>query len=187
MLPAPFDTLDPSLAERRVARAGEVLFREGDPARGLFVALDVAVQLVRVTSRGDRVVIHGVKAGDSFAEASLFADVYHCDAVALGAGTVARLGKEAVLPLLGDPVFAKAFARVMSGQVRHYRLLVEILSVRSAEERVFAGMVAGLLDGAVTDFAATIGLSHEAVYRALRRLVRAGRVRQEGRGRYRVL
>ena len=47
-----------------------------------------------------------------------------------------------------------------------------------------AGLVAGLLDGHVVDFAALLHLSHEATYRALRALVEAGRVTNPSRGVY---
>ena len=49
-----------------------------------------------------------------------------------------------------------------------------------------AGLVAGLLDGTVVDFAALLHLSHEATYRALRTLVDTGRVTNASRGIYRL-
>ena len=51
---------------------------------------------------------------------------------------------------------------------------------------LFAGLVAGLHVGQVIDFAATISLTHEATYRALRKLVKQGRVEKPQRGIYRL-
>lgn len=186
MLKPPFDRIDPARLERIALSEGALLFREGAPTRGMFGAVDVDMTLLRVTPAGDRVVIHRARRGETFAEASLFAETYHCDARAEGAGTVVCLPKDVVLPLFAEAGFATAYGRLMSRQVQRYRLLVEILSIKRADERVFAAMSAGLLDGKVTDFAASIGLTHEATYRALRRLVRSGRVTQRGRGLYSV-
>lgn len=184
MLQPPFNDIDPGRVSAVPVEPGQTVFREGAPARAMFAALDVAVTLHRTTEQGDRVVIHRARPGETFAEASLFAEAYHCDAVASGRGTVLRIDREAVLERFPDPGFAKDFARLMALQVQRYRLQVQIMAIKSAEERVFAAMVAGMLEGSVIDFAASIGLSHEAVYRALRRLVAGGRVRQTGRGRY---
>ena len=49
-----------------------------------------------------------------------------------------------------------------------------------------AGLVAGLLDSTVVEFAAVLHLSHEATYRALRALVDAGQVINPSRGEYRL-
>ncbi|MDE4099600.1 hypothetical protein [Phaeobacter gallaeciensis] len=49
-----------------------------------------------------------------------------------------------------------------------------------------AGIVTGLLEGTVVDFAARLQLTHEATYRALRALVEAGRVTNPSRGTYRL-
>jgi hypothetical protein len=69
-------------------------------------------------------------------------------------------------------------------QIQAQRQLLEIVGIRSAEERVMAGLVAGLLDGQVVDFAALLQLSHEATYRALRKLVEKEHVINPTRGVY---
>lgn len=186
MLVPPFDRIDADRLERLHVQEAALLFHEGAPTRGLFVSVDVGVTLVRTTPQGDRVVIHRAKPGESFAEASLFAETYHCDAVANARGDVLLLPKNIVFDLFADRDFAVAYNKLMSRQVQRYRLLLEILSIKKAEDRVFAALMAGLLDGKVTDFAASIGLTHEATYRALRRLTDAGRVLQTGRGAYSV-
>lgn len=184
MLQWPFNDVDPGCVSAVQVDSGDAIFREGAKANAMFATQDVAVTLHRTTEQGDRVVIHRARPGETFAEASLFADAYHCDATALRRGTVLRIDREAVLERFRDPEFAKTFARLMARQVQRYRLQVQIMAIKSAEERVFAAILAGMLEGSVIDFAASIGLSHEAVYRSLRRLVDGGRVRQTGRGKY---
>ena len=59
-----------------------------------------------------------------------------------------------------------------------------MLTIRSAEERVLAAVSDGLLDGSIKRFAAEIGLTHEATYRTLARLVSREKLRKTGRGSY---
>lgn len=61
---------------------------------------------------------------------------------------------------------------------------MEIVGIRRAEDRVLAGIVAGLLDGTVVDFAALLQLSHEATFPALWKLVNGGKVINPTRGVY---
>ena len=89
-------------------------------------------------------------------------------------------------PIRADNAFALALVARLSGQVQGYRRRLELMAIRSAPERVFAGLADGRLTGSVIDFAADLGLTHEAVYRALAELVRAGRVERPARGVYRV-
>jgi CRP/FNR family transcriptional regulator, dissimilatory nitrate respiration regulator len=73
-----------------------------------------------------------------------------------------------------------------AGQVQGYRRRLEILAIKSAQDRVLAALAEFGQDGSVMRFAATIGLSHESTYRALSALVRIGAVRRIERGKYRL-
>jgi CRP-like cAMP-binding protein len=64
----------------RDLRAGATLFRQGDPAVAVYVIERGRIALVRHTSEGRRVTLFTAGAGESFAEAALFSEVYHCDA-----------------------------------------------------------------------------------------------------------
>ena len=186
MIPDPYARLPHSAQKRFSADARETLFRQGAETTGLYIVLTGRVHLERVGPNGERFVIHGTKAGTSFAEASIFSEHYHCDAVVIEAGEFMRIDKTAVLRAFEDVEFARAYGRHAARQIQAQRQLLEIVGIRSAEERVMAGLVAGLLDGQVVDFAALLRLSHEATYRALRALVEAGRVTNPSRGIYRL-
>lgn len=186
MLPDPYDRL-PDIALHRVsALSRETLFQQGSVTKGLFVVLSGRVHLERVGPNGERFVIHRATAGTSFAEASIFSEEYHCDAVVIEAGDLIRIDKAAVLAAFADADFALSYGRQASRQIQAQRQLLEIVGIRSAEGRVMAGLVAGLLDSAVVEFAAVLHLSHEATYRALRALVDAGHVINPSRGEYRL-
>ncbi|MBV2360863.1 Crp/Fnr family transcriptional regulator [Thalassococcus sp. CAU 1522] len=185
MIGPPFDSL-PEAALRRVALAqGDRLFAEADRADAIFAIETGSVHLVRVTVEGQRVVIARAGPGATLAEAALFADRYHCDAVAIEPAMAWRIDKSAVLAALragGD--FAETLCAHLAGQVRQERLRREIIAIRSAEDRVLAALVGLGQPGTVTAFAAEIGLTQEACARALTRLVAAGRVSKVARGRY---
>ena len=186
MLPDPYDRL-PQAAWHSVSKdAREVLFRQGSITNSLYIVLSGRVNLERVGPNGERIVIHRATAGTSFAEASIFSKHYHCDAIVIEAGEFIRIDKAAVLAAFADVEFARAYGRDAARQIQAHRQLFEIVGIRSAEERVMAGLVAGLHDGTVLDFAALLHLSHEATYRALRTLVEAGRVTNPSRGLYRL-
>ncbi|WP_134016788.1 hypothetical protein [Litoreibacter halocynthiae] len=76
--------------------------------------------------------------------------------------------------------FAKAYCLALALHVQHVREIRGILAIRSAKERVFTGLIAGLLVGKVIDFDATLSLTHEATFRALRRLVKQSGVEKCG-------
>ena len=186
MLPDPFYMLPTKEISLRFSREGEILFREGDPAAGMFLSLGAEVRMERVGPGGELVAIHAVSPGASFAEASVFADRYHCDATVVASGDIAKIPASVVLAGFANPEFSAAYNRIMARQVQSYRQLLEIISIKSAVERVYAAIVAGLLEGSVITLSRRIALSQEATYRALRTLVRAGRVESPGRGQYRL-
>lgn len=145
------------------------------------------VHLLRLTRQGDEVIIHRARADESFAEAALFSPVYHCDAVAAADSELVRVDKAAVLEgMKRDPDFAIAIAARFAGQIQNYRRRLEIVAIRDAKARVFAAVADGMLSGHIKAGAAQIGLTHEAVYRALSSLVSSGKLIKTGRGNYRL-
>ena len=119
------------------------------------------------------------------------ADAYHCDGVAEAPSEVISVPKADLLAALeADPQAALSLARALAAQVWDLRARLELRNIRSAPERVLAWLrlrVTGtspdiMLDRPWTEIAAEIGLTHEAIYRALAKLERGGRLsRAEGR------
>src|SRR5690348_16386784 len=66
----------------RTLAAGEVLFRQGAPPSAIYRVESGRLRLERRTLDGQLVILHAAERGEFFAEAALFADAYHCDAVA---------------------------------------------------------------------------------------------------------
>lgn len=185
MLSSPFDQLPDASRRSLKAEKGTVLFRQGDKPRAFYFVERGSVRLVRHSKSGDEITIHRSFPGETFAEASLFSDANHCDAIIESDAVIFQLDKLATLILMETNLkFAKLLTARFAQQVQHYRRRIELLSVRSAELRVFMAVEEGWLFGDIKGFASQIGLSHEATYRALSQLVRKGRLSKVGRGKY---
>jgi CRP/FNR family transcriptional regulator, dissimilatory nitrate respiration regulator len=79
------DALPSSLEAGSVVRVlgrGELLFRQGDRAAAIYKVEGGRLRLIRRTVDDHLVILHTARRGEFFAEASLFAAAYHCDAVA---------------------------------------------------------------------------------------------------------
>ncbi len=127
--------------------------------------------------------------GDRVAEASLFADAYHCDARAEVASRLWVYPKAGVLELLSrDAAGMGRLVQHLAAQVRRLRAVLEVRSVRRADDRVLAFL--DLLEalGETWDdrrptsaMSAELGLTPEALYRALGRLEKEARIVRDGR------
>jgi CRP-like cAMP-binding protein len=174
-------------APRRDLAAGELLFRQGDRALAIFHVERGRLRLVRHLADGGAVTLHVARTGDGLAEAALFSGGYHCDAVAEIDSSVAVIGKAALLAgFRRDPEASLAFAADLSRQVRGLRWQLELRNIKSARERLLAwlrlqadadGVV--MLDRPWTAIATELGLSHEAVYRALAALTADRKLRRQ--------
>lgn len=177
-------------ARERKLKAGEALFRLGDKSAGIIEVVSGRVRLARVDRGGREIVLFVAAPGDTIAEASLFSPRYHCDAIASSDATVRVYPKAAVLAAFArDPKAAQGFAAMLARQVMTLRTRLEQRNIRSARERVrhFLALNAGddgrsvdLAGVTLKEVAAELGLSHEALYRTLAALERAGEIRRLG-------
>jgi CRP/FNR family transcriptional regulator, dissimilatory nitrate respiration regulator len=129
------------------------------------------------------VILHTARRGEFFAEASLFADTYHCDAVAAAQSSIRVYPEEIVKEALRkDPALAEAFMARLARQLQELRARMELRNIRSARDRVlqYLRLIAGsdghsiARDGQLQDIAAEIGISREALYRTLAALETEG-------------
>src|SRR5262249_29440762 len=124
-------------ARKRTLRAGQTLFRRGNRTSGLYEILEGQVRLVRVSPAGSEAILHVAMAGDTMAEASLFAATYHCDAIATTDAVVRLYPKAAVLAEFDrNPKAARNFAAVLARQVMTLRTRLEQRNIRTARDRV---------------------------------------------------
>lgn len=174
---------------RRELRRGQILFRLGDPATAIFGVESGRLRLVRHTVEGSPVTLAVAGAGEILAEAALFSENYHCDAVAECPSRVLVYPKSRVLEALRtDTDFALGLTQVLASQVRTLRARLELRNIRSARDRVLAYL--SLHPRPVTpaggrrylkDMAQEVGLAPEVFYRTLARLQREGVVPRKSR------
>jgi CRP-like cAMP-binding protein len=175
----------------RALKAGQVLFRGGQRTAGLYNVIAGAVRLVRVDRAGRESVLHTASAGETLAEASLFAATYHCDAIAM-TDAVVRLYPKAVLlaEFERDPGAAQAFMAMLAHQIMNLRTRLEQRNIHSAHDRIrhYLALNTGAdgrtvkVTGTLKNLAAELGLTHEALYRTLAEMAAAGEIeRQKGK------
>lgn len=184
-LPDPFNKLDGKDCVAIELIKGSSLFKQHDKATGLFYLVTGAIVLNRSTEKGDSVVLHRAKAGDTFAEASLFSEAYHCTATATCDSQIIKCKRPAVLALFDtDTEFARALLARFAFQVQTSRRITELLSIKNATDRIMAALDDGLLQDDISEFADTIGLAHATVYRGLSQLADNGKIQKTNRGTY---
>ena len=181
-------TLDQPLERRSLVR-NEVLFRQGDKVTAIYFVEAGRLRLERRTFDGRLLVLGTTLAGSFFVEAALFADIFHCDAVATEPSQVRVYPKAALLNTLRtDSASAMSLLALMAHQVIELRQRIEIMKVRSAKERVLLYLDLSAesdgrtvnLRGPLQDVAGELGLTREALYRTLASLERAGAIEREG-------
>jgi len=170
--------------ERRQLAPGDCLFSQGDRTFGIFHVASGRIRLQRITPDGSTVTIHLARTGEMFAEASLFSEHYHCDAVAETESDILIYPKaEIASRLRAEPEALWQFAKELAGRLQGMRTRFELKQIRSAPERVlqWLRMRSGgdgviRVPGAAKDIASEVGLTHEAFYRALAALEKQGRI-----------
>lgn len=184
-LPAPFNCLPDTALTHLTLASGDRLFRQGEKARALYILEEGMVILSRWTQAGDQIVTHTAQRGESFAEAALFSEAYHCDAQTKTDCRLWQIDKSAVLVAFAtQPDFALSLTAKFARQIQMLRHRQELLAIRSAEERVYTALCEGMLTFDIKHFSASIGLAPETTYRALASLVCAKRISKTARGCY---
>jgi CRP/FNR family transcriptional regulator, dissimilatory nitrate respiration regulator len=148
------------------------------------------VRLSRVDRAGYESILFVAGSGETIAEASLFSNAYHCDAIASTDAVVRIYPKPAVLAAFErNPKLAQDFTATLARQVMNLRTRLARRNIRSARERVrhFLALNTGAdgrtvdIPGTLKDLAAELGLTHEALYRTLAALERAGEIKRAKR------
>ncbi len=140
----------------------------------MHLVVEGSVHLMRPQLNGVELILSRIHAGEIVAEASLYAEQYHCDVVAQGPVRTRAASREDVLRRLReDWNFTDAWMRKLASDIRLCRAKVEILSLKTVADRLDAGL--SLNTGVLPDkgggkiVAAQLGVSPEAFYRELAR------------------
>lgn len=174
--------LDASTRKRVSERAcdkGEQLFSRGDTPNFMFYVLHGEARLLRNSPTGIEVVFQRARHG-FLAEASLDQPAYHCDGVSAQRSRILAIPIGGFREALSHEKLSGLWLRHLSNELRRVRAHSERLALRSASDRIIhfietegAGGELILLYDKKT-WAAELGLTHEALYRAIKVMGNAG-------------
>ena len=188
------------IAERAVphsAKAGEVIFTEGEPCEGLYVVESGAVKIFKISPSGREQVLTVEGAGGSVAELPVFdGGDYPASAAALSDSQLLFVSKKDFQALcLERPQVALKVLKVVGSRLRKLVGIIEELSFTTVRHRLAALLlrlaerrgqrtprgVEFTLRGSNQELAAHIGTVRELVSRNLSRLKAEGLVKLEGK------
>jgi CRP-like cAMP-binding protein len=182
--PAELAGLDPVLfmaAQERRHEAGTGLFRRGEAVHWMFYLLRGEAVLQRVTVQGTAVILD--RAGSGFvAEGSLTSSQYHCDGVCRTSCHLLAFPAGVLRRAIDEHASTRwTWIALLGARLRLQRLRAERLALRSLRERLHhlvqtEGTPGGeyRLPGTRVELAAQLGVTPEALYRALAALRKAG-------------
>ena len=164
------------------AATSAILYHIGAKPKSMLFVIEGEIRLVRRARNGAEIVLQ--RATDGFlAEASLDASRYHCDIVAGEDSRIVAFPIEQFRNALHDDEgFRDFWIKRLARELRKSRGQCERLSLRGAAARIEHYIEAEGSNGRIElrqtkkAWAAELGMTHEALYRALADLVRAGRV-----------
>ena len=168
---------------------GQMLFRLGDPARSVFFVFRGEVRMLRSGYAGEEILLHRARSGEYFAEAAIDCPHYLCDAIAFQASTLAVIPKRELAALINnDRSFSRQWNSLLNRELRAARARIERLALSSVAERVRHFLITEgrdsscevVLSGSLKDLARDLGVTHEALYRTLARMQKAGEIDRKG-------
>ncbi|MDI7259505.1 MAG: Crp/Fnr family transcriptional regulator [Thermodesulfobacteriota bacterium] len=122
---------------RRLSKK-EVLFSEGEGARGFYSILSGRVKLYKISPDGKEQILHVVSAPDTFAEAALFAEgSYPAFAEALTDSQLLFIPKRDFIQLIEkNPQLSINMIVSLSHYLRRFASLIEELSLKEVSSRI---------------------------------------------------
>ena len=158
-------------AHERRFDAGATVFRSGTRITHVFFVRDGCAVLQRSLANGETAILQRAQAGSVVAEASVYADCYHCDCTATVSTVLATLPRrEFRRALRADTEASETWATHLARTVQSMRMRSEIRSLRTVSDRLDAWLAEyGPLPekGKWQGIANELSVSREALYREL--------------------
>ena len=157
---------------------GGLLFAQGARPKAMYCLLHGEIRLVRTSSAGADIILQRSRGG-FIAEASLDQAAYHCNAVVIERSRVVAIPRGVFQKALAVADFRDAWIAYVSAELRRARAQSERLMLRTARERIRHFIETEGRDNALKlvqtkkAWAAELGLTHEALYRALASMIAA--------------
>lgn len=153
---------------------GETLFHRGDRVRRFHRVEHGKVRLIRYQPSGGSVVLQTAQPGEALAEASVFADTYHCDAIASEISITNSVTLATFRQFLARHASAnQQWMSHLGRSAQEARFRAEMNAMKTVDERLDAWLDWKQLNlperGAWRSLAEEIGVTPEALYRTLAR------------------
>ena len=181
-----------AIVEAKRVKRGELLFLQGDEAKGFFVLLLGRVRVYKVSPEGKEYTLHLIKPGGMFAEAAIFkGTTFPANCSAVDDSIVAFVPKQAFLQLLNtSPGISLKMIGALSAFVREFNQQLADLSLREVparlasyllrkSEKTTGGTVT--LDITKSELASTLGTISETLSRNLKKFRELGVVEVDGK------
>ena len=158
---------------------GDYLFHQGNKPEYMFFIVSGEAVLTRISSHGEPTILQRCKGG-FVSEASLLVDAYHCDAIATHNGQAIMLPIESLREALADSKFSMKWVQLLSKEIMRLRTQSERLGLKDIRSKLIHLIETEGKQGVLTlqsDFksmASEIGVTHEALYRAIATLEKEG-------------
>jgi CRP/FNR family transcriptional regulator len=116
----------------------EILFSEGEEAKGFYVLFSGKVKLYKISPEGKEQILHVVSAPDSFAEAALFSEgTYPAFAEPLNDSQLLFIPKKDFIQLIEkNPRLSVNIIVSLSHYLRRFASLIEELSLKEVSSRI---------------------------------------------------
>jgi CRP/FNR family transcriptional regulator, dissimilatory nitrate respiration regulator len=158
---------------------GDYLFHQGKKPEYMFFIVSGEAVLTRTSSHGEPTTLQRCKGG-FLSEASLLTDAYHCDAIATHNGQAITLPIKSLREALTDSKFSMKWVQLLSKEIMRLRTQSERLGLKDIRSKLIHLIETEGKQGVLTlqsDFksmASEIGVTHEALYRAIATLGKEG-------------
>ena len=158
---------------------GDYLFHQGKKPEYMFFIVSGEAVLTRISSHGEPTTLQRCKGG-FVSEASLLVDAYHCDAIATHNGQAITLPIKSLREALADSKFSMKWVQLLSKEIMRLRTQSERLGLKDIRSKLIHLIETEGKQGVLTlqsDFksmASEIGVTHEALYRAIATLEKEG-------------
>ena len=165
-------------------KKGDHLFHQGQKPVQMFFIVAGEATLTRAGVHAQTTILQRTKAG-FLSEASLLTDQYHCDALITQTGQAIAMPIADLKAALNQPEFALAWVQLLSKEIMRLRTQSERLGLKSIKDKLIHLVLTEGHDGVLNiqsdlkSIASEIGVTHEALYRAVAQLEREGVVSKQ--------
>jgi CRP-like cAMP-binding protein len=177
----------------RLFAAGQMIFLQGDPAKGLHVIVHGRVKVFKSSRQGRAQTLMIMGPGEPIGEvAALSGESYPATAETLERTETFYMPRDSFLDLIhSQPEVALRLLAALSARLRAFASLIEDLSLKGVSERLAAYLLSLAPEGGSPqvvelqiskgELAATVGTVPETLSRAFQQLTQAGAVETTGR------